>query len=80
MRLITKLWATLLLLCVAGVASAATEYEVDQKFTSVAALEGQLFAIVNETDGKAIYNINGQKVNKAQKGLFIINGKKTVVR
>jgi hypothetical protein len=26
----------------------------------------------------AIYNLNGQKVNKAQKGLFIINGKKVV--
>jgi hypothetical protein len=62
MRLITKLWATLLLLCVAGVASAATEYEVDQKFTSVAALEGQLFAIVNETDGKAIYNKDAQNL------------------
>ena len=62
MRLITKLWATLLLLCVAGVANAATEYEVDQKFTSVAALEGQLFAIVNETDGKAIYNKDAQNL------------------
>lgn len=49
MRLITKLWATLLLLCVAGVANAATKYVVDQKFTSVAALEGQQFAIVDET-------------------------------
>ena len=27
-----------------------------------------------------IYNMNGQKVNKAQKGLFIINGKKTVIK
>lgn len=27
-----------------------------------------------------IYNLNGQKVNKAQKGLFIINGKKVVVK
>jgi hypothetical protein len=26
----------------------------------------------------AIYNLNGQKVSKAQKGLFIINGKKVV--
>ena len=49
MRLITKLWATLLLLCVAGVANAATEYVVDQKFTSIAALDGQQFAIVDET-------------------------------
>ena len=28
----------------------------------------------------AIYNLNGQKVNKAQKGLFIINGKKVVIK
>jgi hypothetical protein len=27
-----------------------------------------------------IYNLNGQKVTNAQKGLFIINGKKMVVR
>jgi hypothetical protein len=62
MRLFTKLWSTLLLLCVAGVANAATEYEIDQKFTSVAALDGQLFAIVNETDGKAIYNKDAQNL------------------
>ena len=29
---------------------------------------------------KTIYNLNGQKVQKAQKGLYIINGKKTVVK
>ena len=62
MKGITKLWMTLLLLCVAGVANAATEYEVDQKFTSVAALDGQLFAIVNETDAKAIYNKDAQNL------------------
>ena len=49
MRLITKLWATLLLLCVAGVANAATEYEIDQKFTTLAELDGKLFAIADET-------------------------------
>ena len=49
MRLITKLWATLLLLCVAGVANAATEYEVDQRFTSISDLDGKSFAIVDET-------------------------------
>ena len=48
-KAITKLWMTLLLLCVAGVVNAATEYEVDQKFTSVAALDGISFAIVDET-------------------------------
>ena len=33
-----------------------------------------------ENAEKTIYNLNGQKVNKAQKGLFIINGKKVVVK
>ena len=27
-----------------------------------------------------IYNLNGQKVNKAQKGLYIIDGKKMFVK
>lgn len=34
---------------------------------------------VFEDDG-AIYNLNGQKVQKAQKGLFIQNGKKLIVK
>ena len=62
MRLITKLWATLLLLCVAGVANAAKTYEVDQKFTSVAALEGQAFAIVNEAEAKAVFGSGAQNL------------------
>ena len=62
MKAITKLWMTLLLLCVAGVVNAATEYEVDQKFTSVAALDGQMFVIYNETDAKAIYNKDAQNL------------------
>lgn len=33
----------------------------------------------NKLDG-SIYNLNGQKVEKAQKGLYIINGKKVVVK
>ena len=34
---------------------------------------------VNKLDG-TIYNLNGQKMEKAQKGLYIINGKKVVVK
>ena len=54
MRKFTKLWTTLLLLCVVGVANAAKEYEVDQRFNNLADLlsSGELFSIVNETDGK----------------------------
>ena len=31
-------------------------------------------------DHATIYNLAGQRVNKAQKGLYIINGKKTLVK
>ena len=37
-------------------------------------------AIATDAQKGVIYNMNGQKVNKAKKGLFIINGKKTVVK
>ncbi|MCR5132084.1 MAG: Ig-like domain-containing protein [Prevotella sp.] len=30
--------------------------------------------------GDAIYNLNGQRVNKAQKGVYIVNGKKVIVK
>lgn len=37
-------------------------------------------AVENAEAGKAIYNLNGQRVEKAQKGLYIVNGKKTIVK
>ena len=60
MRKFTKLFLTFALLCIAGVANAATEYEIDQKFTSIAELDGQSFAIVNEAEGKAVFNPQNQ--------------------
>jgi hypothetical protein len=36
--------------------------------------------IATDAQKTAVFNMNGQKVNKAQKGLFIINGKKTVIK
>ena len=33
-----------------------------------------------EMENGSVYNLNGQKVNKAQKGLYIINGKKVVIK
>lgn len=33
-----------------------------------------------QTGNAGIYNLNGQKVNKAQKGIYIVNGKKVVIR
>ncbi len=58
------MWLSLLCIFVAGVTNvnAATEYEIDQRFTSVAALEGQLFVIVNETDEMAFYNKDAQNL------------------
>lgn len=35
---------------------------------------------MGQTSNAAIYNLNGQKVNKAQKGIYIVNGKKIVIR
>ena len=34
----------------------------------------------NENENGAIYNLAGQRVSKAQKGIYIINGKKVVVK
>ena len=34
----------------------------------------------NDFQNGVIYNLNGQKVQKAQRGLYIINGKKVVVK
>ena len=34
----------------------------------------------NQKNVEGMYNLNGQKVNKAQKGLYILNGKKMVVK
>lgn len=41
--------------------------------TSIEALE-------SETGDKVIYNLAGQRVQKAQKGVFIVNGKKVVIK
>lgn len=37
-------------------------------------------AISTKTMGGEVYNLNGQKVEKAQKGLYIVNGKKVVIK
>ena len=46
--------------------------DVDGDVTSIDAIDNGQFA----TD--AIYNPSGQRVNKAQKGIYIINGKKVI--
>ena len=35
-------------------------------------------SVAAENGAEGIYNMNGQRVNKAQKGLYIVNGKKVV--
>lgn len=45
-----------------GSSTYAAVYVIDQKFTSVSDLDGKLFSIVNETDGKAIYNSGAQNL------------------
>ena len=53
--------------------------------TALAITKGEIATGINTVkagklyDG-TIYNLNGQKVNKAQKGLYIINGKRVVVK
>ena len=37
-------------------------------------------AIATDAQKSVIFNMNGQKVNKAHKGLYIINGKKVVIK
>lgn len=51
------------MLFVAGNASAALkEYEVDEKYTTIAQLDGKAFYIINESDNKALYGSNNQNL------------------
>jgi len=55
--------------------------EVGARLTAI--FDGEATAIKtveNAKAGKTIYNLNGQRVNKAQKGLYIVNGKKTIIK
>ena len=36
--------------------------------------------VKNEMNVEGIYNLNGQKMMKTQKGLYIMNGKKVVIK
>lgn len=55
-------------------ASEVRGFTVDGEET---AIEG---ITVTESENGSVYNLNGQRVNKAQKGLYIVNGKKVVVK
>ena len=53
--------------------AASVKFFIDGLATSISEINGSAAA-----DQGAIYNLGGQRVNKAQKGIFIINGKKVV--
>jgi hypothetical protein len=59
---------------VAGAARSFIGFDMDDTTT---AIEG--VATVNENNSE-VYNLQGQRVVKAQKGLYIINGKKVLVK
>ena len=60
---------------------AAVSVETGARLTAI--FDGEATAIKtveNAKAGNTIYNLNGQRVEKAQKGLYIVNGKKTIVK
>ena len=56
---------------------AETEDAAKNKLDVVTGIENVKAADAN---AKSIYNMNGQKVTKTQKGMYIINGKKVIVK
>ena len=54
--------------------SAGVKLFIDDLETAIDAINGEA------AEQGAIYNIAGQRVNKAQKGIYIVNGKKVVVK
>ena len=67
----------------APTSTAATATELSIGFgrnviTNVLELKG--VTEVKDADNNSIYNMNGQRVNKPVKGLYIVNGKKVVIK
>ena len=60
-------------LAVVGNSEARLTVTFDGETTAIKSIE-------NAETSNAIYNLNGQRVEKAQKGLYIVNGKKTIVK
>ena len=59
---------------VTGTGARATSFVIDDTTTGIIGIDGTVIE-----NGK-IYNLNGQKVQNAQKGLYIVNGKKVVIK
>ena len=49
--------------------------EEDGTYTAINGVEAD-----GTIEGEGIYNLSGQRVNKAQKGIYIVNGKKVLVK
>ena len=56
-----------------GTASARGFIAIDGEATGISAVNA-------EQEGAEVYNLNGQRVSKAQKGLYIQNGKKVIMK
>ena len=54
--------------------TAESEHDCNEEGNSISE------ALVNDTKRTQIYNIMGQKVSKMTKGLYIVNGKKVLVK
>ena len=52
--------------------------EPDGTYTALKGVEADVEANANNAEG--IFNLSGQRVNKAQKGIYIVNGKKVLVK
>lgn len=59
-----------------GSTGAKDFYAIDDETDGIRQIENGQLAI----DNAEIYNLSGQRVNKAQKGIYIVNGKKVVVK
>ena len=54
-------------------------YFIDAEIGDAPIVDG-INVLKAEMENGSVYNLRGQKVNKAQKGLYIINGKKVVIK
>ena len=63
-------------LAVANSTDAKSFYLFEENTTGIDAVQG---ARLN-AQGMEIYNLNGQRVMNARKGIYIVNGRKVVVR
>lgn len=54
--------------------SAASQYAIDLEGTT------GISSVIQQKEKQSVYNLNGQRVSQPTKGLYIINGKKVVIK